>query len=53
MKRIVVLGAGFGGLQATIELERIFRRELDKEILLVNDQNFFLFTPLLPQIVSS
>jgi len=53
MKRIVVLGAGFGGLQATIELERIFRRQLDKEILLVNDQNFFLFTPLLPQIVSS
>ncbi len=53
MKRIVVLGAGFGGLQATIELERIFRRELDKEILLVNDQNFFLFTPLLPQIASS
>ncbi len=53
MKRIVVLGAGFGGLQATIELERIFRRETDKEILLVNDQNFFLFTPLLPQIVSS
>ncbi len=53
MKRIVVLGAGFGGLQATIELGRIFRREPDKEILLVNDQNFFLFTPLLPQIASS
>ena len=53
MKRIVVLGVGFGGLQATIELERAFRYELDKEIFLVNDQNFFLFTPLLPQIVSS
>jgi len=53
MKRIVVLGAGFGGLQATIELDRLFRREPDKEILLVGDQNFFLFTPLLPQIASS
>jgi NADH dehydrogenase len=53
MKRIVVLGAGFGGLQATIELERIFRRERDTEIVLVNEQNYFLFTPLLPQIASS
>jgi len=53
MKRILVLGAGFGGLQATIELDRLFRRERDTEIVLVNDQNYFLFTPLLPQIASS
>ena len=53
MKRVVVLGAGFGGLQAAIELDRIFRRDPDKEILLVSDQNFFLFTPLLPEIASS
>jgi NADH dehydrogenase len=53
MKRIVVLGAGFGGLQATVELDRIFRGDPEKEIVLVSDQNFFLFTPLLPQIASS
>src|SRR5713226_9742736 len=53
MKRIVVLGAGFGGMQASIELERLFRRDREMEILLVNDQNYFLFTPLLPQIASS
>jgi NADH dehydrogenase len=53
MKRIVVLGAGFGGLQATVELEKKFRGSNDIEILLVNDQNYFMFTPLLPQIVSS
>lgn len=53
MKRIVVLGAGFGGLQATVELDRVFRQSSDVEILLVNDQNYFMFTPLLPQIVSS
>ncbi len=52
-KRIVILGAGFGGLQTAIELERVFRHHGDLEILLVNDQNFFLFTPLLPQIASS
>ena len=53
MKRIVVLGAGFGGMQASIELERLFRQDPDIEIVLVNDQNYFLFTPLLPQIASS
>lgn len=53
MKRIVVLGAGFGGLQATVELDKKFRDNKDIEIVLVNDQNYFMFTPLLPQIVSS
>src|ERR1700674_2588552 len=50
-KRIVVLGGGFGGVQATVELEK--RVGGEAEILLVSEQNFLLFTPLLPQIASS
>ncbi len=53
MQRIVILGAGFGGLQAAIELERELGGDPDVEILLVNEHNYFLFTPLLPQIASS
>jgi NADH:ubiquinone reductase (H+-translocating) len=53
MKRIVILGAGFGGLQATVDLDNLFHSHPEYEILLVNDQNYFMFTPLLPQIVSS
>jgi NADH dehydrogenase len=53
MKRIVVVGAGFGGLEAVARLDRIFRRDRDVEILLLSDQNYLLFTPLLPQIASS
>jgi NADH dehydrogenase len=53
MKRIVVVGAGFGGLQAVTHLDRMFRRDRDVEILLLSDQNYLLFTPLLPQIASS
>jgi len=53
MKRIVVLGSGFAGMQAVIDLERLFRNSPDYEILLISDQNYVLFTPLLPQIASS
>lgn len=53
MKRIVVVGSGFAGMQAVVELERLFRRAPDCEILLISEQNFTLFTPLLPQIASS
>jgi len=51
--RVVVLGAGFGGLEAMLELEERFAGDAAVDLLLVNDTNFFLFTPLLPQIVSS
>lgn len=50
---MVVLGSGFAGMQAIVELERLFRHSPEYEILLISDQNFVLFTPLLPQIASS
>lgn len=53
MKRVVVLGSGFAGMQAVIDLERLFRKSPDSEILLISEQNYVLFTPLLPQIASS
>jgi NADH dehydrogenase len=53
MKRVIVVGAGFGGLEAVTEFDRMFRHDRDVEVLLVSDQNYLLFTPLLPQIASS
>jgi NADH dehydrogenase len=52
-KRIVILGGGFGGIQTAMDLSRQLRKNGDTEISLVSDQNYFLFTPLLPQIASS
>jgi NADH:ubiquinone reductase (H+-translocating) len=51
--RIVVLGGGFGGLEAMRVLERRLGRRDDIELLLVSDRNYLLFTPLLPQVASS
>ncbi|MBI2956656.1 MAG: FAD-dependent oxidoreductase, partial [Acidobacteria bacterium] len=51
--RIVVLGGGFGGLEAIIELEKRFRCQPGVELWLVSENNYFMFTPLLPQVVSS
>lgn len=53
MQRIAILGAGFSGVQAAIELERELAGDSGTEILLVGEHNYFLFTPLLPQIASS
>jgi len=51
--RIVVLGGGFGGMEAIRVLERCLGQREDIDLLLVSDQNYLLFTPLLPQIASS
>ena len=52
-RRIVILGAGFAGIQAAVDLSKTLGAHGEAEITLVSDQNFFLFTPLLPQIASS
>ena len=49
----MVLGGGFGGIEAIRVLERRLRGREDVDLLLVSDQNYLLFTPLLPQIASS
>ena len=53
MTRIVVLGGGFGGIEAMRVLERDLGHRDDVELLLVSDTNYLLFTPLLPQVASS
>lgn len=53
MTRIVVLGGGFAGLEAMRVLERRLGRRPDLELWLISDQNYLLFTPLLPQVASS
>jgi len=51
--RILILGGGFGGLYAALELERTLARRKDIEVCLVNRDNFFLFTPMLHEVAAS
>jgi len=51
-KRIVVLGGGFAGIECVRKFESYFRNDSDIEIVLINEDNFLLFTPLLPQVAS-
>jgi NADH dehydrogenase len=53
MTKIVVLGSGFGGIEAVLNLEEHFHKNSGVEIFLISNQNYTLFTPLLPQVVSS
>jgi NADH dehydrogenase len=51
-QRIVVLGGGFAGVYAAKRLEERLGRRDDVEIALVNKENYFVFQPLLPEVIS-
>jgi NADH dehydrogenase len=51
-KKIVILGGGYGGVECTRKLEEYFKNEDDVEIVLISEDNFLLFTPMLPQVAA-
>ena len=51
-KKVVVLGGGYGGVECTRKLEGYFERDEDVEIILISEDNFLLFTPMLPQVAA-
>ena len=51
-KRIVILGGGFGGVYTALYLEKALGRRADFEILLINKENYFVFQPMLAEVVS-
>jgi NADH dehydrogenase len=51
-KKILILGGGFAGISVLQQLQKIFKNDKNVKISLVNEDNFFLFTPMLPEIAS-
>ncbi|MFL6275601.1 MAG: FAD-dependent oxidoreductase [Blastocatellia bacterium] len=51
-KRIVILGGGFAGVYTATYLEKALGRRDDYEITLINKENYFVFQPMLPEVIS-
>ena len=51
-KHIVILGAGFAGISLARELGRFIKKNPDIQVHLVNQENYFVFQPMLPEVVS-
>jgi len=51
-KKIVILGGGFAGVECARQLESHFGNNSEIELVLVSEDNFLLFTPMLPQVAS-
>jgi NADH:ubiquinone reductase (H+-translocating) len=52
MKKIVIIGGGFAGAYAAQALERTLRKRDDVEILLYCRENYTVFQPMLPEVIS-
>lgn len=50
--KILILGGGFAGISVLRELESTYKNNDSIKITLVNEDNFFLFTPMLPELAS-
>jgi NADH dehydrogenase len=48
----LILGGGFAGISVLRELESSFKHDDNIQMTLVNEDNFFLFTPMLPELAS-
>ena len=52
MKRILILGGGFGGTAVLRKLQNRFQRDVTIDIAMVSKDNYLLFTPMLHEIAS-
>lgn len=51
-KRIVIVGGGFAGVECARQLESELGDDPGIDLVMINEDNFLLFTPMLPQVVS-
>jgi NADH dehydrogenase len=51
--RIIVIGGGFGGVKCAEALSKALKGKKDTEIVLFNDENHLVFSPLLAEVVGS
>ncbi len=49
---IVIVGGGFAGIETAIRLGRMLKGDRAVKVVLVSSENYFLFQPLLPEVVA-
>ena len=52
IKKILILGGGFGGVNVLKSIQNKFKNNSNVRISLVSQDNYFLYTPMLPQVSS-
>ena len=52
IKRILILGGGYAGVGALKQLQKTFENDVNVSISLISQDNFFLHTPLLPEMAT-
>ena len=50
--RVVILGGGFAGVYTALALEKALRGRDDFEVVLISKENYFVFQPMLPEVIS-
>jgi len=51
-KKILILGGGFGGINILKSIQNKFKNEPNVKISLVSKDNYFVYTPMLPELTS-
>jgi NADH dehydrogenase len=51
-KRVVILGGGFAGVYTAMALEKAVGRRSDIELVMVSRENYLVFQPMLPEVIS-
>ena len=52
VKKVLILGGGFAGVNILRQIQNMFQDKVNVDISIVNQNNFFLFTPMLPEVAS-
>jgi len=52
MAKVLILGGGFGGVYAALELEKTLGSNRDVQVTIVGRENFLLFTPMLHEVAT-
>lgn len=52
LKKILIIGNGFGGIYVLKNLHKLLHKKISTEITLIGKENYFLFTPLLHEVAT-